>query len=170
MSLDEVVFRMTIRRVFMRPLITLAWLYCLSTPAFAQVNGTVAMPRGPEATQSSHPATLELPSAQTPPHGSGPLLSAAIHESSCLAARSALSVQQPATRSSKPRSWISQHPALFGALVGAGAGALASGTMENELFCSGGDEDCFFHGGSRLLVGAGMGASIGVLIGWLGSL
>jgi hypothetical protein len=42
--------------------------------------------------------------------------------------------------------------------------------MENELFCSGGDEDCFFHGGSRILVGAGMGASIGVLIGWLGSL
>lgn len=65
------------------------------------------------------------------------------------------------------RSWISRHPALFGTLIGAGMGALASATMENELFCSGGDEDCLFHGGSRVLVGAGMGAGAGAAIGFL---
>lgn len=39
--------------------------------------------------------------------------------------------QQPGSQS---RSWIGRHPALFGALVGAGAGAIMSVTMENELF------------------------------------
>jgi hypothetical protein len=72
------------------------------------------------------------------------------------------------TRDAARRSWISRHPALFGALVGAGGGAIAAGTMQNELFCSGGDEDCFFHGPRRVLLGAGMGAGIGALIGWIG--
>ena len=70
----------------------------------------------------------------------------------------------------RKRSWISRHPALFGALVGAGAGAVASGTMENELFCGGGDEDCLFHGGSRVPVGAGIGAGMGALFGWIAGL
>jgi len=75
-----------------------------------------------------------------------------------------LLVQQPGSRN---RGWIGRHPALFGALVGAGAGAAASAMMENELICSGGDEDCLIYGGSRILVGAGMGAGIGSLIGFL---
>jgi hypothetical protein len=42
--------------------------------------------------------------------------------------------------------------------------------MENELFCSGGDDDCIFYGGGRTLVGAGIGAGIGALAGWLAGL
>jgi hypothetical protein len=68
------------------------------------------------------------------------------------------------------RSWIARHPALFGALVGAGAGTVASATMENELFCSGGDEDCLIHGQGRVLVGAGMGAGLGALAGFIAGL
>jgi hypothetical protein len=63
--------------------------------------------------------------------------------------------------------WIGRHSILFGALVGAGAGAVASVTMENELFCSRGDEDCLFHGSRRAVVGAGIGAGIGALVGVL---
>jgi hypothetical protein len=63
------------------------------------------------------------------------------------------------------RPWISRHPVLFGALVGAGAGAVSSAVQENELFCSRGDEDCFFHGSSRFAVGAGIGAGIGAAVG-----
>jgi hypothetical protein len=39
--------------------------------------------------------------------------------------------------------------------------------MENEWFCSRGDEDCLFHGGGRLLVGTAMGAGVGALAGFL---
>ena len=96
--------------------------------------------------------------------GQGPVLAAANRESTRLALSLARTPDPP---SNGNRSWISRHPALFGTLVGAGAGAVMSVTMDNELFCSGGDEDCFFHGGSRVLVGAGMGAGIGALVGWI---
>ena len=62
--------------------------------------------------------------------------------------------------------WVRRHPALFGALVGAGAGAVFGLLSENELICSGGDEDCFFYGAKRPLVGAGLGAGAGSLIGF----
>jgi hypothetical protein len=68
---------------------------------------------------------------------------------------------------SQNRGWIGRHPALFGALVGAGTGAVSAATMENELFCSGGDDDCVFYGGGRVFVGAGIGAGVGALVGWL---
>jgi hypothetical protein len=77
---------------------------------------------------------------------------------------------QPAPASDR-RSWIGRHPALFGALVGAAAGTIAAGTMENELFCStGSDEDCLFYQNSRFAVGAGIGAGVGALVGWIASL
>jgi hypothetical protein len=65
------------------------------------------------------------------------------------------------------KNWIARHPALFGTIAGAGAGALAAAAMENEWFCSGSDEDCIFYGSGRLFVGAGLGAGAGALIGWL---
>ena len=65
------------------------------------------------------------------------------------------------------RGWIGRHPALFGALVGAAAGTVLSLTMENEGFRDGSDEDCLFHGGGRVLIGAGAGAGIGSFVGWL---
>ena len=69
---------------------------------------------------------------------------------------------------SERRGWIRRHPALFGALVGAGAGAVSSIPRWTELYCStGGDEDCLFHDTQGLLFGMGAGAGLGSLIGWL---
>ena len=66
------------------------------------------------------------------------------------------------------RGWIQRHPAVFGALVGAGAGAVSAIPRWNELYCaSGGDEDCFFHGAAGVAVGAGIGAGIGALVGMI---
>jgi hypothetical protein len=76
--------------------------------------------------------------------------------------------QQPALQN---RGWIRRHPALFGTLVGAGAGVAFTNTVDNEWFCSGSDEDCLYYTrGSRTLVGAGMGAGVGALVGWLAGL
>jgi hypothetical protein len=76
-----------------------------------------------------------------------------------------LQAQQPAAQD---RTWIRRHPALFGALVGAGTGAVSSVPRWNELYCAGGtDEDCVFHQGLGVLFGAGTGAGVGALIGFL---
>ena len=119
------------------------------------------------------PGGTSRPVAATivPSDREAPLAAAAAREVARLAAFAARSgpLEQAAT-ASRSRGWIARHPALFGALVGAGAGAVASVTMENELFCSGGDEDCFFHGGSRSAVGAGIGAGVGALVGLIAGL
>jgi hypothetical protein len=74
-------------------------------------------------------------------------------------------VQPQASRDS---GWMRRHPVLFGALVGAGAGAVSSIPRWTELYCAGGgDEDCLFHGGGGVLFGAGAGAGIGAVIGVL---
>jgi hypothetical protein len=142
----------------MRPLIGLVLLLFISVPAAAQETG---VPR-------DHAATVQA-TAPRPGEPRTSLGTAGAREGARLARDFRARPQETGAQSRKTKTWISRHPALFGALIGAGAGAVASGTMENELFCSGGDEDCFFHGGSRLLVGAGMGAGIGALVGWLGS-
>lgn len=73
--------------------------------------------------------------------------------------------QQPASQS---RGWIQRHPTIFGALVGAGLGAVSSIPRWNELYCAtGGDEECLFHGASGVAFGAGVGAGIGALVGHL---
>ena len=72
---------------------------------------------------------------------------------------------------SHDRIWIRRHPALFGALVGAGVGSLSSVPRWTEWYCAtGGDEDCVFHGTQGVLFGAGVGAGIGALFGFLVSL
>ena len=74
---------------------------------------------------------------------------------------------QAQQRAARDRTWIGRHPALFGALVGAGAGAVSSVPRWTELYCAGGgDEDCLFHGGLGVLFGAGAGAGVGALIGF----
>jgi len=143
-----------------RPMV-LALMFCLITP-FAALAADA-----PDNTTAPRLATRP----DVPSPGRGPLLAAADRES----ARLAVSPKRPPTEdaaqtSGQKRNWISRHPALFGTLVGAGAGAVAANRMENELFCSGGDEDCFFHGGGRTLVGAGFGAGIGALAGWIAGL
>ncbi len=102
--------------------------------------------------------------ASTQPHCGGPLMAAAARHAAVLGA-SRESRVSASRQEGRERSWPARHPALFGALIGAGGGVVASGAMNNELFCSGSDEDCFFHGASRLAVGAGIGAGVGALVG-----
>ncbi len=89
------------------------------------------------------------------------------------AARLALTLSKTAIQTTRPSaaaesSWIRRHPILFGALVGAGAGAVSSIPRWTELYCAGGgDEDCLFHGGTGVLFGTGAGAGVGALIGVL---
>ncbi len=76
-----------------------------------------------------------------------------------------LQAQRPVARE---RTWVRRYPARFGALVGAGAGAVSSVPRWTEMYCAGGgDEDCLFHGGAGVLFGAGAGAGIGALIGFV---
>jgi hypothetical protein len=74
-----------------------------------------------------------------------------------------LSIQSAEPRAT--RSWIARHPALFGALVGAGGGALAGASLghdcgTSESFCS---RDAMVGLGAA--AGAGAGAVVGVLVG-----
>ena len=142
------------------------------TAALAMVVSTHAFAADATPTPSVvRTARQNEPAAPFAEHDGPNLLASAMRESTRLAATPARHegarwFQAPAPH----RNWIRRHPVLFGALVGAGAGAVASVTMENELFCSGGDEDCFFHGNSRTLVGAGMGAGVGALVGLIAGL
>lgn len=114
------------------------------------------------------PAGLSIQETQPRAGGDGPLMSAVKRDAGRLATRPQPSQTSVDAKAGGQRSWIGRHPALFGALVGAGAGVVAAGTMENELFCStGSDEDCVFYTGSRFAVGAGIGAGVGALVGWI---
>ena len=82
--------------------------------------------------------------------------------------RTAAAVPPARQAGSQNRGWIRRHPALVGAMVGAGIGAVSSIPRWTELYCAtGGDEDCFFHGSVGVLFGTGAGAGIGALIGLL---
>ncbi len=103
----------------------------------------------------------------------GPLMAAIKRQGVFTAARpdERSAPRQDVAGTRQNRSWIGRHPALFGALVGAAAGTVAAGAMDNELFCgTGSDEDCLFYTNSRFAVGAGIGAGIGALAGWIVSL
>jgi hypothetical protein len=67
----------------------------------------------------------------------------------------------PGQQAEPERSWISCHPALFGAMVGAGGGAVVGATAGHE--CS---EESWCQRGATTLIGAGIGAGAGALIGW----
>jgi hypothetical protein len=132
-------------------------LICVVHPAemLAQARGpeTGAISNTPAATALSQPRTLR---------------NAIDQEARRLTlARGRIGGLQAPAPSARGRSWIRRHPALFGALVGAGAGAVSSAPRWTELYCAtGGDEDCLFHGGAGVLFGAGAGAGIGALIGF----
>jgi hypothetical protein len=112
------------------------------------------------------PRVPSIAARASAPVGTGPLATAAAREVERLARVAAARHARGAEQSrAEGRNWISRHPVLFGAMVGAGVGAVAAGTMENELFCSGGDDDCIFYGGGRALTGAGIGAGVGAVVG-----
>ena len=139
---------------------------CLASVAAAQTS-PLAAGSPPSGVQVGHP----IATWQEPPASQKPMLSAAIDREVTrilLAPSVSRGADLLAQQSeSQNRGWIRRHSALFGALVGAGAGVVSAATMENELFCSGGDEDCLFHGGGRVLLGGGMGAGVGALAWWL---
>ena len=96
-----------------------------------------------------------------------PLQTAALREAARLGLRLGSAELQP-DQQEEDRNWIGRHPSLFGALAGAGTGAVSSIPRSTELYCAtGGDEDCLFHGGPGVLFGAGAGAGVGALVGFL---
>ena len=121
------------------------------------------------AAEAPNPTSAAPATRETSPLLRNPMLSHAIdREATRLAfelGRPGISTAQPPAR--QDRGWIQRHPALFGAMAGAGLGAVSSIPRWTELYCaSGGDEDCLFHGGLGVLVGAGAGAGVGALIGF----
>ena len=113
--------------------------------------------------QGRSPAARAAPVSREATPTLGLVLRNAIEREAWRLARAQAGGSQSAFRN---RSWIQRHPALFGAIAGAGAGVISAIPRWNELYCAtGGDEDCFFHGGLGVLVGAGVGAGIGGVIG-----
>ena len=118
-----------------------------------------------------HPLALEAQTTQAAPRSDRSI--AQVETNTPLMAAIRREPVRPApparpAQTSQDRNWVSRHPAIFGALLGAGGGLMAAGTMENELFCSSGsDEDCLFYTKGRFAVGAGIGAGVGALVGWI---
>ena len=114
------------------------------------------------------PMGLSLQEIRARASADAPLMSAVKRDAGRLATGTTSSQASGEAKAREGRSWIGRHPALFGALVGAGAGLVAAGTMDNEMFCgTGSDEDCIFYNSSRFAVGAGVGAGVGALVGWI---
>lgn len=111
------------------------------------------------------PASTRPPDVASAPSSAGTLKAAVAREAGRLALAEPTSMRRSQPAGSPRRSWIGRHPALTGALIGAGGGAIFANVVENETFCRGTSNDCLFPGGSKTLVGAGMGAGIGALIG-----
>jgi hypothetical protein len=130
------------------------------------VSGLVAWPAAAAAEPPAGPHVPSVAARAPAPVETGPLAAAAAREVEHLArvaaARHAQGADQPRAEG---RSWISRHPVLFGAMVGAGAGAVAGGAMGSEWFCSGGDDYCFLSGYGGALAGAPIGAGIGAVVG-----
>lgn len=63
--------------------------------------------------------------------------------------------------------WIKRHPALFGALVGAGTGALAGGTLGEDCCTNGGCTEGFCSRPGMVTIGTLAGTGVGALTGWI---
>ena len=139
--------------VFMRKLFALAVaLICVSGPSLTFAGEQSGEVHAPAAVHHARLTRFTLRDAVA-------------HEVRRLAGSQSRNASQPVPRD---RGWIQRHPAAFGALVGAGAGAVSAIPRWNELYCAGGgDEDCFFHGAAGVAVGAGIGAGIGALVGMI---
>jgi hypothetical protein len=125
---------------------------CLATPSLTFAGEQPVEGNAPAATH--HPGLTRFT-----------LRDAVAREVRRLAVSPSQNAPQPAPRN---RGWIQRHPAAFGAIVGAGAGAVSAIPRWNELYCAtGGDEECLFHGAAGVAVGAGIGAGIGALVGML---
>ncbi len=96
----------------------------------------------------------------------GGLRAAAMREAMRLG-REGRAPQAAADERRQQGSWIGRHPALFGAIAGAGVGMVVAASNTNELFCTGNDEDCLAYGSWGIAFGAALGAGIGTLAGYL---
>lgn len=134
----------------------IALLLVFSVPASSQVPG---------AEPPRHP--IALPGAFDTGVPAGTLRTAAEREGWRLGLAVGRVPLAQTREAAREPNWIARHPVLFGLVVGAVAGAATSAIMENELFCSGGDEDCVFHGVTRVPTGAAMGAGVGAAVGAL---
>jgi len=114
----------------------------------------------PVAPASTHPRAVAAGTS-----GGGLLNAAVAREAGRLARAEPGSMRRSQPAGSAKRGWIGRHPALTGALIGAGGGAVFANVVENETFCRGTGNDCLFPDGNRTLVGAGIGAGIGALVG-----
>jgi hypothetical protein len=113
------------------------------------------IPVGATNAEPTHgPAAKLIPSQSAPP---GPLLVAALREVRRESINASMSRQ--AAPPPQQKGWIGRHPVLFGALVGAGVGAVLStsieGCWESDI-CP-----------IELALGAGAGAGAGALVGWV---
>lgn len=75
-------------------------------------------------------------------------------------------VAQSDRRRPGERGWIARHPGLFGALLGAGAGAVTGYALGQDCSHDGTSGSCSSKGGASV-VGAGLGAGGGALVGLL---
>ena len=76
--------------------------------------------------------------------------------------RMAAGARQNPTVETPKRSWMSRHPALFGALVGCGAGTLIGAVAGHPE-----PEEGWSSRGGMIAFGAMTGAGLGALSGWI---
>jgi hypothetical protein len=93
----------------------------------------------------------------------GPLATAVAREAARTTLRVDLVKPQPIVQESRQRrSWIGRHPALFGALVGAGGGALVGAFAGHPE-----SDEWFSRRQGLVLFGASVGAGGGAVAGWI---
>ena len=120
----------------------------------------LAAPAGVYAEPADSPASAPL--AHSLQGRSGPLRASAIAEVNKIAGNERLQTAA-ATQPAAQESWPKRHPAIVGALVGAGVGAAIMATACSPNY------NCDATRGMFAAFGAGLGAPLGALAGWLTS-